>query len=97
MGKKRKSRGRSKGSKGRGDLIQCSKCGAMVPKDKAKRIFTRPSFIDSRLAYELRKQGAYIPGSQILQYVCISCAVSRGYYHPRAENERRKPYQKRRY
>ncbi|MCX6644059.1 MAG: 30S ribosomal protein S26e, partial [Candidatus Bathyarchaeota archaeon] len=30
---KRKSRGRSKGSKGSSSLVQCANCGAMVPRD----------------------------------------------------------------
>jgi len=93
--KKRKSRGRSKGGKGRGRMVQCSYCGAMVPLDKAKKIYQKGSFIDPRLAYELRKKGAYIPGSQGMKYACISCAVHRGYYSQRAEDKRRKPFKKR--
>ncbi|WXG41231.1 MAG: hypothetical protein WED07_10775 [Candidatus Freyarchaeum deiterrae] len=30
---KRKSRGRAKGSAGKKSLVQCSGCGAMVPRD----------------------------------------------------------------
>lgn len=94
MTKKRKSGGRSKGQKGRGTLVQCDSCGKMVPQDKAKKLFKRTSFIDPRLAYELRKKGAYIPGSQTCKYYCISCSVHRGYYNPRSEDQRRKPFKK---
>jgi small subunit ribosomal protein S26e len=37
MGKKRKSGGRSKGGKGSLGKVQCSSCGRLVPRDKAKR------------------------------------------------------------
>ncbi|MCJ7732465.1 30S ribosomal protein S26e, partial [Candidatus Bathyarchaeota archaeon] len=37
MTKKRSSGGRSKGGKGSSGLVQCSYCGAQVPRDKAKR------------------------------------------------------------
>ena len=96
MPKKRKSRGRSKGGKGRGQMVQCTYCGASVPRDKAKKIYRKVSFIDPRLAYELRKKGAYIPGSQSIEFACIGCAVHRGMYSPRAKDERRKPFKKRR-
>jgi len=96
MTKKRKNRGRSKGDKGKGRMVQCTYCGKIVPQDKAKKIYKRSSFINGRLAYELRKQGAYIPGSQQVSYSCISCAVHRGRYSPRQEEKRRKPYKKKR-
>lgn len=96
MTKKRKSRGRRKGGKGRGRMVQCDQCGAQVPADKAKKIYKKSSFINPRLAYDLRKQGAYIPGSQSVRYFCINCAVHRGYYSPRAQEDRKRPYQKRR-
>jgi len=35
---KRASRGRRKGGKGSSDRIQCTNCGATVPKDKAKKL-----------------------------------------------------------
>lgn len=96
MAKKRKSGGRSKGGKGRGRLVQCFHCGAQIPIDKAKRIYRRSSFIEPRLAYELRKKGAYIPGSQQVSYLCISCSVHFGRYSPRQKDQRRKPFKKRR-
>ena len=40
MPKKRKSRGRSKGGKGRSELVHCSGCGCLVPRDKAKKVTT---------------------------------------------------------
>ena len=89
MPKKRKSRGRSKGSKGRSSLVQCSSCGAMVPEDKCKKVTRFVSFIDSHLAEELRKQGAYIPSSRATKYYCISCATHRHISSPRARDERR--------
>jgi len=89
MSKKRKNRGRSKGSKGRGDLVQCDGCGKLVPEDKAKKITGTASWIEPRLAEELRKQGAYLPIGRYIKRYCISCAVRRGVSAPRAREERK--------
>lgn len=96
MVKKRKGHGRTKGRKGRGSLVQCAGCGALIPRDKAKKIYRKTSFLDPRLISDLKRQGAYIPGSQQIKWYCVSCAVHRGYYAPRAEEKRRKPFKKRR-
>ncbi len=95
MPKKRKSEGRSKGGKGSVGMVQCDQCGKSVPRDKAKKIYKKGnSWIDPRLAYELRKKGAYISGSQTLKYYCIACAIHRGHYSPRQKEQRRKPFKK---
>jgi len=94
--KKRKSQGRRKGGKGKGTMVQCAYCGKSVPRDKAKKVYRRSSFVDPRLAHELRQKGTYIPSSQQVQFACINCAVHRGLYSPRQANQRRKPFQKRR-
>lgn len=94
MVKKRKSRGRSKGHKGKEDFVQCASCGKLVPRSKAKKIYRRTSLVDPYLAKQLVKKGAYFPGSQSVRYYCVSCAVHRGYYSPRNKQERRKPFKK---
>ncbi|MEA2089637.1 MAG: 30S ribosomal protein S26e [Thermoproteota archaeon] len=86
---KRKSHGRSKGGKGKSALVQCCICGQMVPRDKAKKVTARSSFVNPRLAKELRKQGAYISIAQKTKYYCISCAVHRGIVKVRAEDKRK--------
>ena len=88
MPQKRKSRGRAKGGKGRADLVQCSNCGASVPKDKAKKLTTRVSFIEPALAKELRSAGTYIAAPKTLKFYCVSCAVHYGLVKVRAKNER---------
>jgi small subunit ribosomal protein S26e len=90
MTKKRKSRGRSKGSKGHSDLVQCSNCGTLVPKDKAKKLTSRVSFVDPSLAKELRDAGAYIPGSRTIKTYCVSCAVHFGLVKVRSKSDRRR-------
>jgi len=92
MPKKRRSGGRSKGSKGRSEVVQCSNCGAYVPRDKAKRATTWVSLVDPSLSKELRAQGAYIPRQRVLKNYCISCAVHFGLTKVRARDERRLPY-----
>ena len=87
---KRKSRGRSKGSKGTSNVVQCASCGQLVPRDKAKKSTRRLSLVDYQLAKELRKKGTYITSSFNTKYYCVSCAVHRGIVKVRAEAERRR-------
>ena len=96
MPSKRKSRGRSKGGKGSSSLVQCTNCGAMVPRDKAKKSTRRVSLIEPQLAKELRQKGTYLPSWVDTKYYCISCAVHRGIVKVRAENERHTRYRRRR-
>ena len=88
MPKKRKSRGRSKGSKGRSDTVSCTNCGTMVPKDKAKKVTSRISLVEPQLARELRAAGAYIAAPRTLKFYCVSCAVHYGLVKVRAKAER---------
>lgn len=94
MPKKRKSGGRSKGGKGRGGHVQCSFCGKMVPRDKAKKVTRYVSLVDFRIAKELRQQGAIIPRERVTKTACISCAVHRGLVKIRSKADRKgeKPY-----
>ena len=89
MTKKRSSGGRSKGGKGRSGMVQCSYCGAQVPRDKAKRQTRYTSLVDSRILKELRDQGASVNRTKTTKYLCISCAVHRGVVNIRAKDERR--------
>jgi small subunit ribosomal protein S26e len=88
MPKKRKSRGRAKGSKGRSNVVQCSGCGKTVPRDKAKRVSHFVTFVEPTLARELRSKGAIIPREKVSKLYCISCAVHRGVVKVRAKAER---------
>ena len=88
MPKKRKSRGRTKGAKGRAGFVQCDICGSRVPKDKVKKTTTYKSLVDTTLARELRSQGTYIPRNKVEKYLCVSCAVHRGMVKVRAKKER---------
>jgi small subunit ribosomal protein S26e len=88
MPKKRKSRGRAKGNKGRSGLIQCDICGGLVPRDKAKKTTTFVSPVDSTLAKELRSKGTYIMRTRVEKWLCVSCAVHRGMVKVRAKDER---------
>jgi len=94
---KRKSRGRSKGGKGRSDLVQCSSCGALVPADKAKKISRPVTLVEPTLARELRQRGAYLPTHFDTKYYCVSCAVHRGVVKVRARDERRMAWRRPRY
>jgi small subunit ribosomal protein S26e len=89
MPKKRSSGGRSKGGKGRSGMVQCSYCGAQVPRDKAKRTTKYTSLVDSRDLKDLRAQGANISRSKVTKYLCISCAVHRGVVNIRSKETRK--------
>ena len=86
---KRKSRGRSKGQKGRSGYVQCSMCGELVPRDKAKRITRRIFLVDPSLAKELRQKGAYLPARADTRYYCVSCAVHIGLVKVRSRESRK--------
>ena len=87
--KKRVSRGRTKGSKGKSGRVQCTNCGQSVPVDKAKKHTARVSLVEPMLARELRSAGSYIATSKTIKYYCISCAVHYGTVKVRAQAERR--------
>lgn len=89
MPQKRRSRGRTKGGKGRSELVQCSQCGAHVPRDKAKKVTVPIRLVDVGLAKELRDKGVFLPRSYGEKWYCISCAVHRGVTKVRAKVERR--------
>ncbi|MFW9788482.1 MAG: 30S ribosomal protein S26e [Candidatus Thorarchaeota archaeon] len=98
MGKKRKSGGRSKGSSGKSGTVQCSKCGRIVPADKAKKYTKRVSAVDPQLARELRQQGSFIQTRKVTSYYCVSCAVHAGRVQIRQATERKTvPGRQRRY
>ncbi|MCD6510326.1 MAG: 30S ribosomal protein S26e [Thermoprotei archaeon] len=89
MPKKRKSRGRKKGDKGKEPYVQCDKCGALVPRSKAVRISTWSTPVDPQLAKELRAQGAIIPRYKVTKNYCIRCAIHYGLIKIRPEEERK--------
>jgi small subunit ribosomal protein S26e len=89
MTKKRRSRGRAKGGSGRKGMIQCSNCGTLVPRDKAKRVTRWVTLVDPVMARELRKQGAILPHEKVMKYYCVSCAVHSGVSKVRGRDERR--------
>ncbi|MFX1482672.1 MAG: 30S ribosomal protein S26e [Promethearchaeota archaeon] len=98
MGKKRKSGGRSKGKSGKTGTVQCSKCGRIVPADKAKKFTKTVSAVEPQLARELRSQGSYIQTKRITSYYCVSCAVHAGRVQIRQASERKTaPSRSRRY
>ncbi len=89
MTKKRKSGGRSKGSKGKGGSVQCSSCGRQVPVDKVKKVTKYVTLIDPMLARELRREGTFIPRERVTKNYCISCAVHRGQVKIRSKKDRK--------
>jgi len=88
MPKKRKSRGRSKGGKGRASYVQCDLCGQLVPRDKAKRVTKYRSLVDPMLARELRAKGTIISRQVAEKWYCVSCAVHRRVVKVRAKSKR---------
>jgi small subunit ribosomal protein S26e len=90
MTKKRRSGGRTGSSSGRDQRVQCSKCGRMVPRGKAKRVTHRVNLVDRTIAKELQEQGAILPNRKVTDWYCISCAIHTHKVHIRSEDNRRK-------
>lgn len=88
MGKKRKSRGRSKGGKGRSEYVSCTNCGSRIPVDKAIKATKRVAYVDPVLARELKKSGTFLPRVSVTKYYCVSCAVHAGIVRVRSREER---------
>lgn len=89
MPKKRKSRGRNKGSKGQSSRVQCDACGAWVPRDKAIKVTKPVSILEPQLARELQKQGAFIYRRVVTKNYCISCAIYQRVVKVRSKDERK--------
>jgi len=70
-------------------MVQCSYCGALVPKDKAKKVTRWTSLVNPRLLKELRQQGARISRARTTKNLCISCAIHRGVVKVRGKEERK--------
>jgi len=69
-------------------MVQCSYCGAQVPRDKVKRVTKFTSLVDSKILKELKDQGATINRTKTTKYLCISCAIHRGVVNIRAKEDR---------
>jgi len=89
LGKKRKSSGRAKGKSGRKGVVQCSLCGKLIARDKAKKRTTYVSLVEPTIARELQQKGALIPRERVTKYYCVSCAVHLGVVKIRAREERK--------
>lgn len=76
MTKKRKSGGRSGGSRGNKGNVQCSNCGRQVPADKIKKVTRYISVVDPSMRKELQDAGAVLPRrketSTFLRVMCNS-------------------------
>jgi small subunit ribosomal protein S26e len=70
-------------------MVQCSYCGAQVPRDKAKRVTRYTSLVDRRLLKELQESGAQIARYRTTKYLCVSCAVHRGVVKVRGKDDRK--------
>jgi len=89
MPKKRESRGRRKGSKGKVGTVQCDQCGRLIPEDKAVCVTRMYSPVNPQLAAELEKKGAIIMKYPVTKCYCISCAIFLGIIKVRPEEERK--------
>lgn len=89
MPKKRRSGGRHGGSKGSAETVQCTKCGKVIGRDKAKKRTRISSVVDPKIYKELRQQGAIIPRRTTTEYFCIKCAVHYGIVKIRSKDQRK--------
>ncbi|HEY0088264.1 MAG TPA: 30S ribosomal protein S26e [Candidatus Lokiarchaeia archaeon] len=89
MPKKRKSGGSTGSNKGNYAKIQCTNCGRLVARSKAKAITNRTSLVDARMFGELKKTGTIILSGQNTKYYCISCAIHFGAISQREKSLRK--------
>ena len=81
MPSKRRNNGRSKKNKGHSDVINCTNCGRIYPKDKAVKRFAMKKLVDESSRKDLEdnyaydKQDFYLPKLYLKQTYCISCAI----------------------
>jgi len=87
--KKRKSRGRNKGDKGKSARVQCDICGGWVPRDKAIKVTKPVSLLEPQLAKDLMKQGALIYRRVVTKNYCVKCAISKRIVKVRSKDDRR--------
>jgi len=92
MAKKRKSGGRKKGQSGKGKSVQCSKCGRITPRDKAKKFTKQVSIVEYQIAKEIRAQGGFVQTKTIMAYYCVSCAIHSRKIKIRSKDERKRRY-----
>ena len=89
MTKKRKSGGRSGGSRGNQGNNQCDNCGRQVPADKIKKVTRYISVADPSMMRELRESGAILPRRKETQSLCVSCAIHFKQVKIRSKDERK--------
>jgi small subunit ribosomal protein S26e len=70
---------RRKGQSGRAVVVECSMCGAKVPRDKAIEKRRRSLPLDRNTRRLLKEMGAKLHTSHSIVYYCISCAKHRKY------------------
>ncbi|MBD3206035.1 30S ribosomal protein S26e [Candidatus Bathyarchaeota archaeon] len=70
---------RKKGQSGRTRSVECTMCGAMVPRDKAISKTRRSLPLDRNTRRLLKEAGARIHSSSHRVYYCVSCAKHRKY------------------
>lgn len=70
---------RKKGQSGRTKSVECTQCGALIPRDKAVEKVKRGLPLDRQLIKTLKDQGARIHAGKTTVYYCVSCAKHRKY------------------
>lgn len=88
MPKKRKNAG--KGQSGKNVQVQCSKCGRMVPRSKAKKFTRNTNLMEGVIAKELREQGAIMPHVRTTRWLCVSCSIHTHAVKIRSADDRKK-------
>uniref|UniRef100_A0A7S3CRN0 40S ribosomal protein S26 n=1 Tax=Strombidium rassoulzadegani TaxID=1082188 RepID=A0A7S3CRN0_9SPIT len=81
MPSKRRNNGRGKKNKGHSNVINCTNCGRVFPKDKAIKRFQMKKIVDESSRKDLEdnfaydKQDFYLPKLYMKQTYCVSCAI----------------------
>ena len=81
MPSKRRNNGRSKNNKGHSNVINCTNCARIFPKDKAIKRFQMRNMVDGSSKRDIKENFAYdvadfqIPKIYVKLAYCVSCAI----------------------
>ncbi len=95
MPTKRRNNGRGKKNKGHSNVIRCTNCAKVVPKDKAIKRFQARNMVDASSKRDIRENSAYpekdfyMPKLYIKQQYCVSCACHARIVRVRSADDRK--------
>ena len=98
MPSKRRNNGRNKKNKGHANVVRCTNCGRVVPKDKAIKRFQQRNMVDGSSKRDIQDNYAYdqtnftMPKIYVKLSYCVSCAIHARIVRVRSVVDRKRRY-----